>query len=259
MLADVQQAIDGRPPHIPLLLLADFDGTLAEFAVDPAAPTLSAARREWLGRLATRPETVVGLVSGRPIADLRGRAPLPRQAYYAGLHGLEIDGPDDSFRHAALILARPHAAALAAALRELEAAFEGALVEPKGESVAFHVRGVAGPARAGALAQAEALAQPWVDRGDLRRLHGHFVVEYLPNVNWDKGDAVHWIASDVARRTGRAGWVVFLGDDRSDEDAFEAIESGLGVVVGDRPSRARLRLHSLADVDRLLQWLVNTE
>lgn len=259
MLADIQKAIEGRPPNLTLILLADFDGTLAEFAVDPAAPTLTPARRAWLSELATRPEFAVGLVSGRPIADLRGRAPLPRQAYYAGLHGLEIDGPDDSFRHAGLVLARPHAAAFAAALRELEAAFEGALVEPKGESVAFHVRGVAGPARAAALAGADALAQPWVARGDLRRLHGHFVVEYLPNVDWDKGDAVRWIASDVVRRTGRPGWVVFLGDDRSDEDAFEAITSGLGVVVGDRPSRAPLRLHSLGEVDRLLQWLVNTE
>jgi trehalose-6-phosphatase len=45
---------------------------------------------------------------------------------------------------------------------------------------------------------------------------------------------------------------VFFGDDVTDEDAFEATSTDLSVVVGRRPSVARLRLDSPADVAAVL-------
>ena len=42
MLAEVQAAVDSRPAETAFVLLLDFDGTLAEFNPDPAAPELTA-------------------------------------------------------------------------------------------------------------------------------------------------------------------------------------------------------------------------
>ena len=66
---------------------------------------------------------------------------------------------------------------------------------------------------------------------------------------------MEWIAADVAMKTGQQGWVVFLGDDETDEDAFRAIDRGLGVLVGSRPTCATHQLDGISDVDTLLRWL----
>lgn len=255
MLSDVQRAIESWPIHEPLILLTDFDGTLADFDVNPAAPMLTETRREWLRDIAAQPLTFVGIVSGRRIADLRTRAPLPSHGYYAGLHGMEIEEGSRRWQHPDLDRARADVGQLIPELGRVASCFPGALVEDKAASVAVHARGVAYADRADALAMADACAGPWLAEGRLRRLAGSLVVEYLPNLSCHKGDAVEWIARDVATRVGREGWVVFLGDDVTDEDGFRAVGRGVGVLVGSRPTAATHQLDGIADVDTLLRWL----
>jgi trehalose 6-phosphate phosphatase len=255
MLSDVQHAIAALPLDEPFILLADFDGTLAEFHPNPSVPMLADIRREWLRDLAAQPFTYVGIVSGRRVPDLRRRAPLPAHAYYAGLHGMEVEVGERRWQHPDLERARAAVQELLPRLEQVVDCFPGALVEDKGVSVAVHVRAVPYDSRAAALTLADACADQWVDNGDLRRMHGSLVVEYLPNIACHKGDAVRWIARDVEDITGGRSSVVFLGDDVTDEDAFRAIERGIGVLVGSRPSAATHQLDGIADVDTLLRWL----
>jgi trehalose 6-phosphate phosphatase len=255
MLSDVQHAIEALPFDEPLILLTDFDGTVAEFHPNPAAPMLTDVRREWLRDIAAQPLTFVGIVSGRRVADLRRRAPLPPHAYYAGLHGMEVDTDGRRWQHPDLERARAAVQELLPRLELVVDQFPGAILEDKAVSLAVHVRAVAYSERAEALALADAWAEPWIAAGRLRRLAGTLVVEYLPNVACHKGDAVVWIARDVAAKTGATPSVVFLGDDLTDEDAFRAIERGLGVLVGSRPTAATHQLDGISDVDTLLRWL----
>ena len=102
----------------------------------------------------------------------------------------------------------------------------GLILEDKHASVAVHVRGVEASRREQALVLADEQAAEWVISGRLRRLTGNLVLEFLPNVACHKGDATRWIARDVEERTGDVSWVVFVGDDVTDEDAFSAIERG---------------------------------
>jgi len=81
-----------------LLLLADFDGTLAPPAPDPGEVRASAAVRQALAALPRPPEISVAIISGRDIGDLRARLGIQR-LIYAGCHGLEVSGPDLAFRH----------------------------------------------------------------------------------------------------------------------------------------------------------------
>ena len=57
------------------------------------------------------------------------------------------------------------------------------------------------------------------------------------------------------RNSRRRAWVAYIGDDITDEDAFRAIECGIGVLVGLRPTAATHKLDGIADVDRFLRWL----
>jgi trehalose 6-phosphate phosphatase len=256
MLDEVQRALEGRPRDARFVLLSDFDGTLAEFHADPAAPVLTPARRALLTALAMRPDVTVGLISGRRLTDLRDRTTLPAHVYHAGLHGLEIAVEDRRWQHPDLRESREVVSELAARIRSKVGEVAGLRLEEKGVALTVHVRGVDPAIRADVLARAEACADPWLDAGQLKRLVSSQAREYLPNIDWNKGDALRWIAGDVRAEYGRPPWVVFLGDDVTDEDAFLAIDRGLAVVVGRRPSVARWRLHDPAEVEELLRWIV---
>ena len=89
MLDEVQAAVANRPAECAFILLLDFDGTLAEFNPDPAAPELTPERWDRIERVSRQPGVAVGIISGRRLDDLRRRTRLPDRVYYAGLHGLE--------------------------------------------------------------------------------------------------------------------------------------------------------------------------
>ena len=147
------------------------------------------------------------------------------------------------------------AACLAGVVREHADAF----IEDKSASVAVHVRRLRPDRRTVALAHADVLAAAWITDGRVRRLEGDAVVEYLPNISGHKGEAMRWIAEDFARRVQRPVWVAYIGDDITDEDAFRAIPSGIGVLVGLRPTAATHKLNGIAEVDLFLRWLAAKE
>lgn len=257
MLSAVQRAIEARPRDTRLVLLSDFDGTLADFHPDPSVPMLTSERRALLEVLSLDPRMSLGLVSGRRLHDLRRRTALPPTVYYAGLHGMEIAVDGRSWHHPDLEPARAHVRALQARLLEVIPRIPGAIVEDKGVSVVVHLRATPMDRRGEAEALAEACAAPWLASGQLKRLEGNAVVEYLPNIACHKGDATLWIAEDVQARFECEPWVVFLGDDVTDEDAFRVIDRGIGVLVGSRPTAATHQLRDIAEVDALLRWLAD--
>jgi trehalose-phosphatase len=61
-------------------------------------------------------------------------------------------------------------------------------------------------------------------------------LELLPAVDWHKGRATEWIRSRVRAKVGGPLAVVYLGDDRTDEDAFDVLgPDDVAIGVGDRP------------------------
>jgi trehalose-phosphatase len=259
MLSDVKQAIAERPAGTKLLFLSDYDGTLADFDPDPTIPRPTPRTAELLCKLASRQDIAFGIVSGRRISDLRTRTQLPIRVYLAGLHGLEIEVGGRRWQHPDLDGARRHVRTLYERLDRVRETVPGLLLEDKHASVAVHVRSVVPELRDAALAQADRCAEEWVTSGKLRRLTGKFVVEYLPNIAAHKGDATRWIVEDVEKRCQQKAWTVFVGDDVTDEDAFNVIDHGIGVLVGSRATRATHRLASTAEVCSLLDWLLVAE
>jgi trehalose-phosphatase len=229
--AEVRRRFEGR--H--LLLLTDFDGTLAELAATPAEAVLSDHVRTEFNALQSIPEMTVGVVSGRRLADVRARVG-PSPEFTAGQHGLEIEGPISSFRHGVLETVEPVLAKVAETMQQHLSGCPGCLLENKTYALTCHVR-LAPPELADSiLEEFESLAEPLLETRVLRLLVGAKAMELLPAVDWDKGRAVSWIRKCVERQTSRPVSVVYLGDDRTDEDAFSALgDDDMAIGVGTRP------------------------
>jgi len=77
-------------PHV--LLLADYDGTLAQIVAKPEEAVLSQEVRDILSDLEKKPAFSVGVISGRSIDELKSLVAV-EGIYYSGNHGLEIERP----------------------------------------------------------------------------------------------------------------------------------------------------------------------
>lgn len=212
-----------------MVLLLDFDGTLAPIVERPEQAAMPASTRAALDRLMALPGVEVAVVSGRGLADVRERAAIPGIAY-AGNHGMEIEGAGLHRMHPDAVAARP---ALADAARRIEpalAAIPGAFLEDKGMTLSIHFRQSPPERHADVRAAVEQGASE-----DLRITAGKMVLEVRPRVEWDKGKAVLFLLDQM--RPPPSAPVLYLGDDRTDEDAFRAL-AGLGgahegVLIGD--------------------------
>jgi len=241
----------------PVLLLTDFDGTLCEFLTDPNEVELAPARRQLLASLAEHPRVDVGVVSGRPLDDIKHRVALARDLYYAGLHGCDIEGPDGATTvpiDGAELADLTEAGVL---LEAIAADIDGAFVEYKRQSVTLHVRAATPEDRRRAESTFRDETSDLLARERLRLQPGDCVLELVARSSWTKADAVIWIRRDVERRRNDRVRPVYLGDDRTDEHAFSAIDSdGVSVAVGPRPAGARYRLPDPAAVELLLGRLL---
>jgi trehalose-phosphatase len=253
-------AWQARPHDAHPLVLLDFDGTLAEFGVDPTTITLTPSRQILLQTLGRRTDLSAGLVSGRRIADLRDRVPSANRLFLAGLHGLEIVGPGIHFAHHAVALAAPGLSLLSKELRRAVKPLHGVFVEDKTYSIVMHVRGASTADRVHAITRFNALAEPLLSEGTVRLQPGDQVFELLPNVDWAKGDAVRAIIRQVETDTKETVWPVYIGDDATDEDAFEEIgTNGLTIAVGKRPAQASFQIDNPAAVECFLRAILATE
>jgi trehalose-phosphatase len=244
----LQERLSARDLAASRLLVAlDFDGTLSEIVDRPDEAALGAETRRLLALLARRPDTKIAIISGRGLEDVRSRVGLPG-IYYAGNHGLEIDGPGLRWEHPSASEVRNSIrTSFAEDLRE----FPGLALENKRLGFALHYRGVP-EVRHRKLR--ERMSMRLLDFGKrFRILHGHKVFDFRLDVRWDKGHALRAI-----RRSLPGVWSsVFVGDDTSDEEAFATIgPQALTVRVGRvRKSAAQFILPRRRLVDSLLERL----
>ncbi len=239
-----------------LLLLCDFDGTLCEFRPDPTGVWLSEPRRELLQRIAGRPGVTLGIVSGRRLEDVRARTSLADdRVFVAGLHGLEIEGDGEHFIHPEIGDARGRARAIRSALQPRIGGMAGVHIEDKDLSVALHYRDASPEDQRHAGETFSRTVAPWLSAGQIRVMRGACVLEALPNIAWNKGSAVDWIRQRVTR-LGAAPFVVYMGDDVTDEDAFRAVKShGLSVACSDRVTGADYAVDGPPAVEQILDVL----
>jgi len=239
-------------------LFLDYDGTLAAIAPRPELAVMTPAMRRVLTILAS--VLPVAIVSGRNRADVEALVAIP-SLIYAGNHGFDIAG--GGLLHD---VGAGFAADLEAAGLEIAGATgstPGLILEAKARSLAVHYRlvDVAAVGRIEAAVERVAKRHP-----RLRLMKGRKIFELLPDIAWDKGQAVLWLLEALAL-TGAATLPFYIGDDVTDEDAFRAL-AGSGVAIRvlgrgadgrreDELSAAHYRLEGIDEVRRLLNILAD--
>jgi trehalose 6-phosphate phosphatase len=169
---------------------------------------------------------------------------------------MEIDGGGAHFLHEGLREGAPVISELRGLTQQVLSGLAGIVVEDKAYSFVLHTRLAALSVKATATRALCAVIAPFEQRGAVRLQQGHEMSEVLPNVAWNKGDAVHWIERRVAEHARGAVRTTYVGDDLTDEDAFRAVgPGGVTVVVGTRPSAARFRLADPSAVEALVRML----
>lgn len=190
-------------------VITDFDGTLAPIVDDPEHSEAIEGTQELLDRLAEE-YGCVAVVSGRPLRFLRERLGCSPKVRLRGIYGLEASREGEMTEDSEAEKWRDTIAAVATR-GEAEAPPRVA-IERKGLSVTIHYR----------TAPHEA---PWADewsaaRADetgLLRHPGRMSWELIPPVPIDKGTTVLDLGAGFDA-------VCFIGDDRGDLPAFQALD-----------------------------------
>jgi trehalose 6-phosphate phosphatase len=222
-----------------MLVVFDFDGTLAPLVDDPDAARMSDATRTLLRLVSLLYPCAV--ISGRSRCDVTPRLDGVPLVSIVGNHGAEAaHGPVDRSVRALV-------AGWADVARASLAGMEGIDVEDKGLSLAIHYR------RASSQPEAElAVAAAARALKGARLFRGHAVVNVVPPYLHDKGAAVAGVLSRIGR--GRA---MYVGDDTTDEDAFRSNAVEVSVRVGhSTASAAGYFIPTQPDIDDLLRALV---
>jgi trehalose-phosphatase len=242
---------DGRS----LLLMTDYDGTLTPHVPIPAAAWLRQRARRHLSVLARAPQIRVAVISGRDLGDVSARVGV-RGAVYAGCHGLQIDGPGIAFSHPGALAQQQTVRALGEALVRQAEGIEGMRVETKRLGVTVHYREVPDDTRQRVEVElAQAIQR---EGGRLKIFHGTKAIEILPQVAWSKGHCAQQIRAWALQALSPPMLSLYMGDDWTDELAFEALlGQAITVRVGppDLASRATYRLDGVEAVHRLLERL----
>jgi trehalose 6-phosphate phosphatase len=237
----------------------DYDGTLTPIVGRPQDATISPQMRDVVSGLASR--CPVCVVSGRDrpvVQQLMGI----RNLVVAGSHGFDIWSPEQgTIEHEAASGFEDMLAGVTARLQKELSGIEGAVVEPKRASVAAHYRLVAPDQRPQIQQAVDRLLAEYPE--DLKVTPGKMVYELQPRLDWDKGRAVlHLIVA--LGLDGEEDLPIYLGDDITDEHAFEALSGrGIGIFVGDpgdpevanRTTSADFRLGSIQEVEQFLDAL----
>ncbi|ELY48880.1 trehalose-phosphatase [Natronolimnohabitans innermongolicus] len=253
-LSDVRPRLRSRLTGASRLVCClDFDGTLAPIVDDPEAATATAANEAAVATLSAEPSVTTAVVSGRALADVRERIDGP--STYAGNHGLELEREDSVAVHPVASKRAARIEAVCTTLEDRLADVPNVRIENKRLTGTVHFRSVPEDVRP----EARRRTRETVERlgGDaLEVSSGKRILEIEPSIPWGKGNAVALIAADAPDDAVP----IYVGDDVTDESAFETVEpEGIGVRVGgDEPSAASARLESPDAVATFLEWLGST-
>lgn len=234
-----------------ILLFMDYDGTLAPFQADPLSAFALPEIEEALKKLDKEQKFHLSLVSGRKLNELKKMIKLSR-SNYAGSHGLEIDMsfaegkiyPDQNKKPD--VLSKKNYQKTKEKYLEEEAVH----VEDKGFGLALHFDSEK------EQSEAEKELQVLFENTAYQVLSGRKVIEIRPE-SWDKGKAVNYISDQIKDNLDLKNVLrIYIGDDRTDEDAFRVLKDGITIYVqndDDLNTEAEYYLRNPEDTAKLLK------
>jgi len=233
------------------LLLLDYDGTLMPFAARPEDVVPAGEVRDLLQALGGDERNEVVIVSGRERATLDewlGELPVELVAE----HGVWLKGRSGDW-----VTIEPMSDEWKPRVRPILEMYvdrtPGSFIEEKDFSLVWHYRAIHPEmAEMRVLELKDALSSVVSDLG-LAAMDGNRVLE-VKAANVDKGRAAHrWMCREDL------DFILAVGDDRTDEDVFDAApEHAWTIKVGRGSTHARHSVRSVGDVRALLAQMGRT-
>ncbi len=229
-------------------LFLDVDGTIIEIAATPCAVRVSPDLPPLLERLRERFGGALALISGRSIAGLDALF-HPYRFAAAGIHGIERRDARGRMHFTGLTPEDLEPAR--SELGRFVARHPGLLLEDKGRSLAVHFRQA--PQLEPRVREAIQAVLPRLP-GPIHVQPGHYVLEIKSGAA-SKRTAIESFMQEPPY-AGRLP--VFIGDDVTDFDGFELVESlaGHAIFVGPEPQQGRGWLPDPAAVREWLKGLL---
>lgn len=242
---------------VPVLFF-DYDGTLTPIVKHPEDAIMDQDMRDILRQCAAR--FPVAVISGRDMDDLKNKVDISN-LIYAGSHGFRISGRDGLYKeHEKAEEILPKLDKMENQLEnELKQIDSNVLIDRKRYAIAVHYRNVKEENVNNVLNHVNQIIESNVG---FKIGKGKKVVEIKPDADWHKGKAVHWILEKLEKTDHEKYIPVYIGDDVTDEDAFQALENdGLGILVGahGEKSSAKYRLKNVYQVKNFLKNLIESE
>eukprot|EP00899_Mesostigma_viride_P004742 jgi/Mesvir1/14269/Mv09700-RA.1 len=256
-----------------LAVFLDYDGTLSPIVENPDMAFMSDEMRSAVRQVASQFPTAI--VSGRGREKVANFVQL-EELFYAGSHGMDIAGPlpetvslwnqmpsmGPAVRFQPALEYAAIADSACSHLRSRLRHIPGAYVEHNVYCLSVHLRQV-DPRYWEEMRQAVADVIAASD-GVLRGMTGRKVLEVRPNISWNKGMALEFLLESSGLSSRDDVTCIYLGDDRTDEDAFRVLADkgyGFGVLVSSVPKDtcAKYSLRDPAEVCRFLKRLGGTK
>ncbi|MDF7815779.1 bifunctional alpha,alpha-trehalose-phosphate synthase (UDP-forming)/trehalose-phosphatase [Hymenobacter sp. YC55] len=236
------------------LLLLDYDGTLVPFQANPQHAQPDPELLTLLAQLASDARNRVVVISGRDRASLEswlGHLPVD----FIAEHGVWLRRAGGEWHLIQEGLRAEWKRDFLPILDQYVSRTPGAFVEEKSHSLVWHYRradpGLADVRTRDLLSHLSFMTS----NTDLQVLEGNKILE-VKHVAINKGSAAaQWLGAE------HPGFVLALGDDRTDEDTFGAMPpEAYTIKVGPMPrSLARFAVTDVTDVRKLLGSLLQTE
>nr|CAB3458664.1 unnamed protein product [Digitaria exilis] len=247
-----------------IVMFLDYDGTLSPIVEDPDRAVMSEEMRDAVRRLAEHFPTAI--VSGRCRDKVFNFVKLT-ELYYAGSHGMDIEGPaKQQSKHvkanAEEAVVQYQAGSeflpiIEEVYHTLTAKMEsipGAMVENNKYCLSVHFRCVQEEEWNDVEEEVRSVLKEYPD---LKLTHGRKVLEIRPSIKWDKGKALEFLLQSLGYAGRSDVFPIYIGDDRTDEDAFKVLRSigqGIGILVTKFPKETAAS-YSLRDPAEVKEFL----
>lgn len=246
----------------PLLLMLDYDGTLATIVSDPKKAFLTAEQMTALKQLTKTPLLRVVIVSGRSVEQLKNflEPLLEDEILFCGLHGGEIYHPKTN-----TFLLSAHNPQILEGVSLFSKCLQGLLekhellngeivLENKGYSIAMHYRNAqdSNKAKSITLFNEAVLSDASIEK-NFSVQKGKEVLELVPK-SFSKGQCVEFLYQHFSPSESIQS--CYIGDDLTDESAFQVVNTlkGLSICVGKHVSETHA-IQTMASVNSVYDAL----
>jgi len=235
-------------------LFLDFDGTLVPIQNDPTKCVLSPKIKGQLEAIALSGKACIAILSGRTVTDIRDRVNI-QDVYYGGNHGIEISGPRVNYIHPDALSGKHIIDRVCREIEQEIGNIEGVFIEKKKFGFSLHYRVADKESKASITKIFYRVIAETPDPQAFSILRGKKVLELVPKIFWDKGNAALFVLQSQKKNY----LPIYVGDDVTDETAFKALKTeGVTVRIGrSKKTEAEYYLKGQWEMLRFLKHIHN--